>query len=124
MIDEELLKVVAAQAMKVNVRNRRRAAGSFAAIEDGQLAKEIARLQFCQRNFLYIFVVNPNAHRTFFEDVQSVPTIMLVKDCVAGFKIYLIDFFVQALEFFRVKAFEEGDASQALRFIAQEIGRA
>jgi hypothetical protein len=35
MIDQELLKIVAAQAMKMNVRNRGGAAGSFTAIQHG-----------------------------------------------------------------------------------------
>ena len=46
---------------------------------------------------------------------------MFVEDRLARFIVDLIDFFGQVFELVRLKPFEKGNASQALRFFAQVI---
>jgi hypothetical protein len=68
-----------------------------------------------------IFVHDPDAHCTFFQNVERVAAVVFVKDSFAGLVIDLIDFFGQMLELVRLKSLEERDASQALRFFTEVV---
>src|SRR6185295_12588902 len=83
MVDQKLLKVIAAQAMKMNIGGRSSTARSLAAVQNGEFAKKITRLQFGQRHVLHVVVVNPDANRTFFEDVKGITPVVFVEDRIA-----------------------------------------
>ena len=119
MIHQELLEIVAAQTMKMCVNDGRGAARSLAAIKDRQLSKEVSRFQFSQGYFLDVFVEHPDSYGSFFQDVERVAAIVLVKDCFAGWIINLIDFFSEMFQLMRLQPLKKGNTRKALRFVAK-----
>ena len=106
MLHQKLLKVVAAEPMKMAVHNRGGAAGSLASIEHRQLAKKSAGFQLGQRDFLKIFVCYPNSHGAFFQNVQCVTAVVFMEDRLAGLIVDLVNLFRKMLKLVRFQPLE------------------
>src|SRR3954454_4636786 len=104
--------------MQVNIGDGRSAAGPLTAIEHGQLAKKISRLQLSQRDVFYVVVINPNPDDALLEDVERVAAIVFVEDGLAGFVVDLVNFFSEVLQFLGLEPFEKRYAREGFCFVA------
>src|SRR5260221_13373603 len=93
--------------------------------EREHLAEDVVQVNYAagQGYFVHIFVHDPDAHRTGFDDVKSVAQIMFVKDGLAGCVVNLDDVFGEVFQLVRFQPLEEGNSRQALRSEERRVGK-
>jgi len=90
-------------------------------IEHCELAEKLTLVKLRESDWFGVFIDDPNAHRTCFNDIKRIAFVVLVEDSVTSAVVYLVDPRCEPFELIGFEAFEKRDARKAFGFVTKGL---